>query len=99
MNADDVERLIESEIHDADATVTRPRAAAEEDEDAHFAATVVAPAFEGETLVDRHEMVYDAVGEHMTTDVHALEITTYTPAEADEAAGGDDDPSGSGAAG
>lgn len=98
MDTDDVERLIESEIRAAEATVTRPRVTAEEDEDAHFAATVVAPAFEGETLVDRHEMVYDAVGEHMTTDVHALEITTYTPAEADEA-GGDASGSGPGTAG
>ncbi len=81
MDASDVERAIEAGIPDADATVTTPRAPDEEFEDSHFAATVVSPAFEGESLVAQHEMVYDALGDAMTTDVHALEIETYTPEE------------------
>ncbi|RBI61845.1 BolA family transcriptional regulator [halophilic archaeon] len=78
MDANDVERLIESGVEDAEATVSQPRGV---DDDDHLAATVVSPAFEGETLVDQHEMVYDALGEHMTTDIHALELKTYTPEE------------------
>jgi stress-induced morphogen len=77
MDTTDVERLIESGIEGAEATVTQPRG---EDDD-HLAAVVVAPAFEGETIVNQHEQVYDALGEHMTTDIHALELKTYTPAE------------------
>lgn len=42
---------------------------------------VVAPAFEDESVLDQHERVYDALGDHMTTDIHALELTTYTPEE------------------
>jgi stress-induced morphogen len=42
----------------------------------------VSPAFEGLSLLEQHEMVYDALGEHMTTDIHALELTTRTPGEA-----------------
>jgi stress-induced morphogen len=78
MNAEDVERLIEQNLEDADATVTHPRGVDDED---HLAATVVSPAFEGVPLVQQHELVYDALGDHMTTDIHALELKTYTPEE------------------
>ena len=63
---------------EARAEVTTPR---NPDDDAHFAAVVVSPAFAGESLVDRHQRVYDALDEHMTEDIHAIELTTYTPAE------------------
>jgi len=79
MDSETLERLIEDGIEDATARVGTPRAPDEEHEDAHFAAVVVSPAFEGETLVDQHRMVYDAVGDAMTDEVHALEIETYTP--------------------
>jgi stress-induced morphogen len=78
MNAEDVERLIEENLEDADATVTHPRGIDDED---HLAATVVSPAFEGVPLVQQHDLVYDALGDHMTTDIHALELKTYTPEE------------------
>ncbi|ODR82776.1 BolA family transcriptional regulator [Haladaptatus sp. W1] len=81
MNANEVAELIESELDDADATVSHPRGVHDED---HLAATVVSPAFEGKTLVEQHQMVYDALGDHMTTDIHALELKTYTPEEYDE---------------
>jgi len=81
MDAADIEAAIEAGIEDCEATVNRPRSVDEEFEDAHFAATVVSPAFEGETLVDQHQQVYDALGEHMTTDIHAIELATYTPDE------------------
>jgi len=32
-------------------------------------------------LVQQHQQVYDALGDHMTTDIHALELSTYTPEE------------------
>jgi stress-induced morphogen len=78
MNVEDVAELIEEEIEDARATVTQPRGVHDED---HLAAVVVSPAFEGKPLVQQHQLVYDALGEHMTTDIHALELKTYTPAE------------------
>mgnify|MGYP002760413600 FL=1 len=79
MDTADVERLIEDGIEDAEATVTKPRVPDEDHEDAHFAAVVVSPAFEGVPLVQQHEMVYEALDGHMTTDIHALEMKTYTP--------------------
>jgi len=78
MDPEDIEAIIEAEIPDATATVSRPRSP---DDDSHFAATVVSPAFEGERLVDQHERVYDALGDRMTTDIHALELDTRTPEE------------------
>lgn len=75
------EDRIEDAIPDAEATVTRARGA---DDDDHLAATVVSPAFDGESLVDRHQRIYDALDEHMTTDIHALEVETYTPEEREE---------------
>jgi stress-induced morphogen len=79
MNREEVERLIESELAEAQVTVSQPRGVDDED---HLAATVVSPEFEGESLVAQHQLVYDALGEHMTTDIHALELKTYTPEEA-----------------
>ncbi|WP_394351503.1 BolA family protein [Halobacterium bonnevillei] len=80
---EEIEALIEDAIPDAEATVTRMRG---EHDDDHLAATVVSPAFEGERLVQQHEMVYDALDEHMTEEIHALDLSTYTPAEYEERA-------------
>ena len=78
MEPDDVEALIEDEIPDAAVTVTRPR---DPDDDRHYAVDVVSPAFEGKSLVDQHQLVHDALGEHLTRDIHAIELTTATPDE------------------
>ena len=85
MTPEELETLIEDEIQDAEATVDLPRAHHDRNhQDAHFAAVVVSPAFEGQTLVQQHQRVYDALEGHMTTDIHAMEIQTYTPEEYDE---------------
>ncbi|MFB6251451.1 MAG: BolA family protein [Halobellus sp.] len=81
MDTEEVETRIEAGIDDAEASVTLPRVPDENHEDAHFAAVVVSPAFEDKTLVEQHQMVYDALGEAMTTDIHALEMKTFTPEE------------------
>ena len=82
MEPDEVARLIESQLPDAEATVRPSRAA---DDDDHLTATVVSPAFEGLSLVEQHQRVYDALGDHMTRDIHALELSTYTPEQAPSA--------------
>lgn len=76
MTPEDVERRIEAAIEDCEATVERARG---DHDDDHLRATVVSPAFEGLSLVRQHEMVYDALGDAMTTEIHALEVTTLTP--------------------
>jgi stress-induced morphogen len=47
----------------------------------HYAATVVTPAFQGRMPVDRHRMIYAALGDAMQSDIHALALETLTPAE------------------
>ena len=86
MNPKEVERLIEEHVEGAEATVTRARGSHDDD---HLAATVVSETFDGLSLVQQHQAVYDALGDHMTTDVHALELKTYTPAEYEEHAEGE----------
>ena len=80
MEPGEVERLIEESLSDATATVRRARG---EHDDDHLTATVVSPAFRDRSLVEQHQLVYDALGEHMTTDIHALELTTRTPDQTD----------------
>lgn len=47
----------------------------------HFAVTVVADAFVGKGLLARHRMVYDALGEAMRTEIHALSLKALAPEE------------------
>lgn len=48
----------------------------------HFSVEIVSAAFEGLAPLARHRRVYDALGEMMQTDIHALQIRALTPAEA-----------------
>ena len=48
----------------------------------HFQAVIVSPAFEGKSRVQRHQLVYQALGERMREEIHALSMQTLTPEEA-----------------
>jgi acid stress-induced BolA-like protein IbaG/YrbA len=47
----------------------------------HFEAVIVCPGFEGKTRVQRHQMVYGALGERMREEIHALSMKTLAPEE------------------
>jgi len=47
----------------------------------HFNVVIVAEAFAGKTLLERHRLVYDAVRDMMPQDIHALSIKALTPDE------------------
>ena len=47
----------------------------------HFEVVVISKAFEGLATLARHRLVYQAVGDAMTQDIHALSIKAYTPDE------------------
>jgi len=47
----------------------------------HFQALVVSPAFDGKSRIQRHQMVYAALGDRMREEIHALSMRTLTPAE------------------
>jgi len=44
----------------------------------HFSAEVASSAFGGKPLVQQHQLVYRALGEHMRRDIHALALKTYS---------------------
>lgn len=47
----------------------------------HFYATIVSNSFEGMTPVRRHQLVYQALGDMMKAEIHALSIQAFTPVE------------------
>ena len=47
----------------------------------HFYATIVSPEFAGKRLVQRHQLVYAALGDRMKAEIHALSIKAFTPDE------------------
>jgi acid stress-induced BolA-like protein IbaG/YrbA len=51
------------------------------DDNTHFSALLVGPAFEGLRPIARHQLVYRALGERVGREIHALSIEAYTPQE------------------
>ena len=48
----------------------------------HFEALIVSEAFRGKSRIQRHQLVYAALGERMRAEIHALSMRTLTPEEA-----------------
>jgi len=47
----------------------------------HFNAVIVSNAFAGKRLIQRHQLVYAALGDRMREEIHALSMKTLTPEE------------------
>ncbi|MGR9013723.1 MAG: BolA family protein [Gammaproteobacteria bacterium] len=47
----------------------------------HYHVTIVAEVFEGRSLVQRHQLVYNALGDMMKQQIHALGINALSPSE------------------
>ena len=47
----------------------------------HFSLTLVSPKFRDLSTLARHRLVYEAMGELMQREIHALSITALTPEE------------------
>jgi BolA family transcriptional regulator, general stress-responsive regulator len=45
----------------------------------HWQLTIVSEAFRGQSAVARHRMVYEALGDLMKRDIHALRIEAFSP--------------------
>lgn len=74
MTPEEIESLIESHLADCSATVRS-------DDNTHFEAEVVTNAFAGKRPLQRHQMVYAALGDAMGGEIHALSIKAWTPDE------------------
>ena len=74
MAAQDIEALIKTALPDAEVTITD--LAGDGD---HYAARVVSEAFRGKLRPAQHRLVYDALGDRMGGELHALQLTTAVP--------------------
>lgn len=74
MDPNEVTRLIKEGLAAAEVDVRS-------DDGSHFAALVVSDEFEGMRPLQRHQLVYKALGELVGHEIHALTIRALTPAE------------------
>lgn len=78
MTPTEIQHRIEEEIPGAVAEVRDYTGSGD-----HFEVRVVAAAFEGKPLVERHKMIYAALGAAVDgRNIHALALKTLTPAQA-----------------
>lgn len=76
-NAEKIKAVVEAAITGAKAEVRDMTGTGD-----HFEVVVVSTAFEGKKSVERHRMVYAAIGSAVGNEIHALALKTLTPAEA-----------------
>ena len=80
MDPAQIQALIESHLPGCSAQVTSP-------DNVHYEALIVGEAFAGKRPLQRHQMVYAALGGRIGGDIHALSITALTPEEQSRRAG------------
>ena len=73
MEAEVVKKLIETGIPESQVEVVDTTGTKD-----HFSAIVISHLFEGLSLVEQHQTVYKAVGNHLTKEIHALQLNTYS---------------------
>ena len=74
MNPHKVADLIEAGLGGSHALVTS-------EDNVHFEAIVIAPAFVGKKPIQRHQMVYSTLGTAVGNEIHALALQVFTPDE------------------
>jgi acid stress-induced BolA-like protein IbaG/YrbA len=78
MNPEQIAQLIRAALPGAQVQV-------QSDDNTHFAARIVAREFTGKRPLARHQLVYQALGERMGREIHALSIEALTPEESGQA--------------
>jgi stress-induced morphogen len=74
MSAGEIERLIKESLPDA---VVRIEDLAGDGD--HYRAHIVSEAFRGKSRLQQHQIVYQALGQRMGGELHALALTTSAP--------------------
>ena len=69
MTPEKIKALIEAGLENAHATVSG-------DDGVHFEATVICPQFAGKNMLTQHRMVYEALGDKLKQEIHALSLKT-----------------------
>ena len=78
------ERLRPERLRIEDQSHLHSGHAGAEDGRGHFEVIVVSRAFAGKSRIERHRLVFAAVGELMQTAIHALSIHAHAPDERPE---------------
>ena len=71
LSSEDIAEMIKKKLPDAKIHIEDLRG----DND-HYHATIESKKFKGLSKVQQHKIVYDAIGHHMGTTLHALMLTT-----------------------
>ncbi len=74
LSPSDVQKLIAESIPDSTVEVSDMTGTSD-----HFDIRVSSAAFAGKSRIEQHKMVQQALGEHLTTTIHAVQIETHTP--------------------
>lgn len=75
ISLEQVKILIQNKLPDAQVEVRDLKGTGD-----HLEAIVVSSAFEGQTMVKQHQLVYQALNEPLASQaIHALALETYTP--------------------
>ena len=72
-----IKSLIEAGIEGCEAIVNG-------DDGTHFETIVISDDFEGLSLVKKHQLVYQTLGDKMKAEIHALSIRPLTRSEWEE---------------
>lgn len=57
------------------------RVSVESDDNVHYTARVVTEAFSGQSRLNRHRLVHDAIGPALGREIHALSLVLKSPEE------------------
>lgn len=57
------------------------RVSVESDDNVHFTARVVTEVFSGQSRLQRHRLVHEAIGPAMGREIHALSLVLKSPEE------------------
>lgn len=73
LTPEEIEIIDESHLHAGHAGARSGRG--------HYRLIIRSAAFSEKSLIQRHRLVYEALGEMMQTDIHALSIKALAPTE------------------
>ena len=74
LSTEDVKKMIEAALPGAEVEVGDLTGTSD-----HFSVDVSSAEFAGKTSIEQHKMVHRALGEHLTTTIHAVQIKTRVP--------------------
>ncbi|KAF8332071.1 bola-like protein-domain-containing protein [Cantharellus anzutake] len=75
--------IVNESTQHAHHAAMKNRAPSDIEPETHFALQVISDTFSGKTTVQRHRLIYEALGEEFKAGLHALSLTTKTPSEMD----------------